>query len=98
IKSTAGRLGISLPQSDAPMNQRHPIPADKPYPVLRPGLSFVERFSRLMDLRERLQIALGDAYRIERELGGGAMSRVFVAVDTTLGRTVVIKTLPPALS
>ena len=80
------------------MNQRRPIPADKPYPVLRPGLSFVERFSRLMDLRERLQIALGDAYRIERELGGGAMSRVFVAVDTTLGRTVVIKTLPPALS
>jgi serine/threonine-protein kinase len=51
-----------------------------------------------MDLRERLQISLGDAYRIERELGGGAMSRVFVAVDTTLGRTVVIKTLPPALS
>jgi eukaryotic-like serine/threonine-protein kinase len=51
-----------------------------------------------MDLRERLQIALGDAYRIERELSGGAMSRVFVATDETLGRTVVIKTLPPAMS
>jgi serine/threonine-protein kinase len=51
-----------------------------------------------MDLRERLQIALGDAYRLERELTGGAMARVFVATDTTLGRTVVIKTLPPALA
>ena len=51
-----------------------------------------------MDLRERLQIALGDAYRIERELTGGAMARVFVATDETLGRTVVIKTLPPALA
>ena len=30
------------------------------------------------DLLERLQRAVGDAYRIERELGGGGMSRVFL--------------------
>ncbi|HSQ29798.1 MAG TPA: serine/threonine-protein kinase [Gemmatimonadaceae bacterium] len=51
-----------------------------------------------MDLRDRLQSALGDAYRLDRELGGGGMSRVFSAVETSLGRTVVIKTLPPGLT
>lgn len=51
-----------------------------------------------MELRERLQAAVGDAYRLERELGGGGMSRVFTATDTALGRTVVIKTLPPGLT
>jgi len=30
------------------------------------------------DLRDNLQAALGDTYRIDRELGGGGMSRVFV--------------------
>src|SRR5688572_29427610 len=50
------------------------------------------------DLRDRLQASLGAAYRIERELGGGGMSRVFVADETSLGRKVVIKVLPPELA
>jgi tetratricopeptide (TPR) repeat protein len=49
-------------------------------------------------LREHLQAALGGAYRVERELGGGGMGRVFVAEDTTLGRNVVVKVLPPELA
>jgi serine/threonine-protein kinase len=36
-------------------------------------------------------------YRVERELGGGGMSRVFVAKETALGRQVVVKVLPPDL-
>jgi TolB-like protein len=40
-----------------------------------------------------LQQALGDAYRVDRELGGGGMSRVFVAHDVALDRDVVIKVL-----
>jgi hypothetical protein len=32
----------------------------------------------LADLQDRLQQALGTAYRLERELGGGGMSRVFL--------------------
>src|SRR5205814_4755934 len=34
------------------------------------------------------------AYRVERELGGGGMSRVFLAEEIALERLVVIKTLP----
>jgi serine/threonine-protein kinase len=50
----------------------------------------------MMDgIGEQLRTALGDAYRVERELGGGGMSRVFVAEDLALGRQVVVKVLPP---
>ena len=47
-----------------------------------------------MDLREQLQVTLGDAYKLENELGGAGMSRVFVATDTVLNRKIVIKVLP----
>ena len=47
------------------------------------------------ELRDQLQGSLGSAYVIERELGGGGMSRVFVATEAALGRRVVIKVLPP---
>ena len=51
-----------------------------------------------MDLRDQLQTTLGSAYTVERELGGGGMSRVFVATDTGLHRSVVVKVLPPELA
>ena len=49
-------------------------------------------------LRERIAAALGDGYALERELGGGGMSRVFVARDARLGRRVVVKVLAPELA
>jgi TolB-like protein/Tfp pilus assembly protein PilF len=49
-------------------------------------------------LREQLQVTLGSVYTIERELGGGGMSRVFVAEERSLGRRVVVKVLPPDLA
>ncbi len=49
------------------------------------------------ELRDRLQAALGAAYQLEQELGGGGMSRVFRGTDTRLGRAVVVKVLPPDL-
>ena len=49
------------------------------------------------DLLDRLQRAVGTTYQIERELGGGGMSRVFVATETALKRRVVIKVLSPEL-
>ena len=51
-----------------------------------------------MDLRAQLQATLGSAYTLEQELGGGGMSRVFLADETRLGRKVVVKLLSPELS
>lgn len=51
-----------------------------------------------MDLRDALQQALGAQYTVERELGGGGMSRVFLALDRTLGRRIVAKVLAPELA
>ncbi len=47
---------------------------------------------------DRLNHTLSSAYNIERELGGGGMSRVFVATDRILGRKIVIKVLSPELT
>jgi len=50
------------------------------------------------ELKADIQEALGPAYRVERELGGGGMSRVFVAEETALARKVVVKVLPPDMA
>ena len=67
-----------------------------------------ERFARLFDgspapglttdILPKLQESLGAAYTLERELGGGGMSRVFLAHEAGLGRRVVIKVLAPELA
>ena len=49
-------------------------------------------------LSDELQRTLGAAFTIERELGGGGMSTVFVARDNALGRAVVVKVLPYELA
>ena len=51
-----------------------------------------------MNIRNRLERTVGASYVIERELGGGGMSRVFLAVETALDRKVVIKVLAPELA
>ncbi len=51
-----------------------------------------------MSIRNLLERTLGSSYSIERELGGGGMSRVFLAVETALDRKVVIKVLAPELA
>jgi serine/threonine-protein kinase len=50
------------------------------------------------NLQDLLQRTLGDAYVLERELGGGGMSRVFLATEKALGRHVVVKVLPSEMS
>jgi serine/threonine-protein kinase len=52
----------------------------------------------MKDLAQQLQESLGSTYSVERELGGGGMSRVFVATETALRRRVVIKVLTPELA
>ena len=52
----------------------------------------------MSSLLAQLQTTLGDTYRLERELGGGSMSRVFVANERRLNRQVVVKVLSPDLA
>ncbi|MFN8581410.1 MAG: bifunctional serine/threonine-protein kinase/formylglycine-generating enzyme family protein [Gemmatimonadaceae bacterium] len=49
------------------------------------------------ELREQLQTSLGSDLVIQRELGGGGMSRVFLADEVRLGRKIVVKVLNPDL-
>ena len=49
------------------------------------------------DLRLRLERALAGSHDIERELGGGGMSRTYVALERALNRRVVVKVLAPEL-
>jgi serine/threonine-protein kinase len=50
------------------------------------------------ELVERLQQGIGDSLVIERELGGGGMSHLFVARELALGRVVVVKVLSAELA
>ena len=50
------------------------------------------------DLGAELEKSLKGAYTVDRELGGGGMSRVFLATDTRLKRKVVVKVLAPELA
>jgi eukaryotic-like serine/threonine-protein kinase len=50
------------------------------------------------DLQERLARTLGNSYRINYEIGGGGMSRVFAADDISLGRPIALKVLPPDMA
>jgi serine/threonine protein kinase len=49
-------------------------------------------------LPDRLNETLGAVYGFERELGGGGMSRVFVAVEKRYDRRVVVKVLASELA
>ncbi len=64
-----------------------------PYPLSAPTLLYA-----MATFEQRLKDTLSSTYDIERELGGGGMSRVFVATDRSLGRKVVIKLLSPELT
>jgi serine/threonine-protein kinase len=52
----------------------------------------------MLDLKQRIQDAFGGRLVVERELGGGGMSRVFLASAVGVRRRVVVKVLPPELS
>ena len=52
----------------------------------------------MAELFTRLQAALADRYRVERELGRGGMATVFLALDLKHDRPVAVKVLRPELA
>src|ERR671928_2200855 len=50
------------------------------------------------ETQTRLQLALADRYRIEREIGAGGMATVSLAQDLRHDRRVALKLLRPELS
>jgi len=52
----------------------------------------------LTDIAVRLQSALGDRYRVERELGRGGMATVYLAHDLRHDRPVALKVFHPELA
>jgi eukaryotic-like serine/threonine-protein kinase len=52
----------------------------------------------MAELIERLQQALADRYRVERELGAGGMATVYLAEDLRHHRQVALKVLKPELA
>ncbi|MEP6550346.1 MAG: serine/threonine-protein kinase, partial [Gemmatimonadales bacterium] len=50
------------------------------------------------DLLDHLRRSFAGSYRVDEELRGGGMSRLFLATDLALDRKVVVKILPPELT
>ncbi len=60
--------------------------------------AYHRRRRRVSDLRELVGEMFANEYEVEEEIGGGGMSRLFLARDIVLKRQVVIKILPPDLT
>ena len=57
-----------------------------------------DRLSLVSGILSRLEAALADRYRIERELGRGGMATVYLAHDLKHDRSVALKVLRPELA
>ncbi len=65
---------------------------------LGPAVLYAGAREEAGDLMALLAEALGSHYAFARELGGGGMSRVFLAEERSLNREVVVKVLRPDLA
>src|SRR5829696_4813901 len=65
-------------------------------PLHSPAYSAHSRTEAGIDeLRVRLEQALAGTYTFQRELGGGGMSRTYLALEQSLNRRLVVKVLGP---
>src|SRR6266550_3899535 len=104
ISSARGRLAVPARSSNwLRDNDRsrigHRKVVGKPHVAKALPRRAVRRILEPVDgLQSRLAAALAGRYTIEREIGRGGMSIVFLAYDPTLDRRVAIKVLRPELT
>ena len=93
------KLGISKGHWSAILNGKYPHPSPKTRTRLLEvfGVQHEDLFEVVVgaqgDADATFQAALGDRYRIEREVGQGGMGTVYLARDLKRGRTVAVKVI-----
>src|ERR1051326_3236383 len=86
------------PGASAPPGAARRPRRQQPFPPVHPQYCSAMATTPDPALLADLRAALDATYAIEREIGGGGMSRVFLADERSLGRRVVLKVLPPELT
>src|SRR2546428_4278037 len=100
ISSARGRLAVQARSSSwLRDNDRSRIGPRKVVAKPHIAKALSRAYAKVVDeLRSRLADALGDRYTLERELGRGGMSVVFLAADHRNQRRVALKVLRPELA
>jgi eukaryotic-like serine/threonine-protein kinase len=99
VRKECGQNVVMFQEVESLLAASDETPSSFDVPALvRLGVVGGDAMSAEHDLMSALTRAVGDKYALERELGGGGMSRVFLATDRKLGRKIVIKVLSPGLA
>src|SRR4051812_35028095 len=72
-------------------------PSRNPRPAYLPAIPY-NKIRPMPELLGRLQSALSDRYRLDREVGAGGMATVYLAEDVRHDRRVALKVLRPELA
>ena len=89
----------SPPRTATPPSSRRTTPRPTPsLPCTGASSCAPPTKSPMPELLSRLQSALVDRYRLEREVGAGGMATVYLAQDVRHDRQVALKVLRPELA
>jgi serine/threonine-protein kinase len=93
--------GVRKPSGDSGLSSHTQQKADNPWRSANPGCNLVPHPNRAYAMDEvlrRLRVALADRYTVDRQIGRGGMSIVYLAKDLNNKRNVALKVLRPELT